>query len=232
MTTRIAHRRRLTRLIAAVPATVALTLGVSAAPVTAAGGTVPRPVPPFDDGGFEEPSVPVGFVVRYGAGSDIGQWRITGGDTDLIGPGYWQAAAGGQSLDLDGDVPGSIEQTFATTVGVCYAVHFALAGNVDSGPAVKTGYAQVSQSILGLKSRPTRRDFAFDITGKSRDDMGYVRRTFYFRSLSSTATLGFTSTTGSGYGPVLDDVSVTADRLSRCRRPARGIPAETPVHPG
>jgi choice-of-anchor C domain-containing protein len=221
MTARIAHGRRLARLIAAVPVTVAMTVGVSAAPVTAArGGTAPRPVPPFDDGGFEVPRVPAAFVVRYGATSDIGRWRVIAGDTDLIGAGYWQAARGRQSLDLDGDVAGSIEQTFTTAIGVCYAVHFALAGNVDSGPAVKTGFAQVGQNILGLKSRPTRRHFAFDITGRSRARMGYVRRTFYFRSLSSKATLGFTSTTGSGYGPVLDDVSVTADRLSRCRRPA------------
>ncbi|MBC6459759.1 hypothetical protein [Actinomadura sp. HBU206391] len=78
----------------------------------------------------------------------------------------------------------------------------------------------MDQSVLGLPSQPIRRPFSFDITGKSRDDMGYVRRAFYFRSLTSQATLGFTSTTQSGYGPVLDAVSVTAEGLSHCRRSA------------
>lgn len=219
MTAWIAHAHRLTLLIAAMPVACALTLAVPIVSPAAGAEAIPDLRPPFD-GGFEVPKVPAGTFVRYGATSDIGRWTVTGGDADLIGSGFWQAAEGRQSLDLDGDVSGTIEQTFATTASVCYAVHYALAGNVDSGPAVKTGYAQVNQSVLGLSSRPIRRDFTFNITGKSRDDMGYVRRTFYFRSLSSKATLGFTSTTHSGYGPVLDDVSVTAESLSHCRRSA------------
>jgi choice-of-anchor C domain-containing protein len=221
MTARIPHGHRITRpitAITAIPAAFALTLAVTAAPAAARAEPAPGSAPLFDDGGFEMPNIRAGTLVRYGALSDIGRWTVTAGDVDLVGPGFWQAAEGLQSLDLEGDVSGTIEQTFATTVGVCYAVHYLLAGNVDSEPVVKTGYAQVNQSVLGLPFRPIRRDFAVDTTGKTRNDMGYVHRTFYFRSLSSKATLAFTSTTQSGYGPVLDEVSVTAESLNRCRR--------------
>jgi choice-of-anchor C domain-containing protein len=148
----------------------------------------------------------------------MGAWKVTAGDVDLIGAGFWQAAEGRQSLDLEGGVAGTIERSFDTAIGVCYAVDYAVAGNVDGPPATKTGYARVTQGLLSLPLRPLRRDFSFDTTGRTRADMGYVRKSLHFRSLASKATLTFAGTTGSGYGPVIDDVSVSATLLSHCHR--------------
>ncbi|HEV7932998.1 MAG TPA: choice-of-anchor C family protein [Actinomadura sp.] len=215
MAVRRSRTLRLPKLIAAVPAACAVTLAVSAPPAAARARIVP---PPGFDGGFEAPVVPsTGTFVRYGKG-DMGPWKVTAGDVDLGGAGFWQHAEGHQSLDLEGGVPGTVKQSFPTVFAACYTVGYALAGNVDGKPAVKTGHVQIAQRMPGgFPLKPRQRPFSFDTTGRTRADMGYVRQSFNFRSLSSSATLSFTSTTGSGYGPVIDDVRVTPAPRSLCK---------------
>ncbi|WP_433184244.1 choice-of-anchor C family protein [Actinoallomurus sp. CA-150999] len=173
------------------------------------------PVPLFTNGGFESPMVSANTFMRFGAGSAIETWKVTGGNVDLIGAGFWQAAEGNQSLDLDGDAPGTVEQPVTTRFGGCYTVAFSLAGNPDGGPAIKRGYLRVTQNAIG---HPTvQKNFAFDTTGKTRTDLGYVQQRFRFRALAPTVTLTFASTTGGGYGPVIDAVTVTPAHLLDCR---------------
>jgi hypothetical protein len=94
-------------------------------------------------------------------------------------------------------------------------VTFALAGNPDGGPSVKRGWARVSQNTLG---HPTvQKNFIFNTTGKSRSNMGYTQQKFRFRALAPTGTLSFASTTGGGYGPVIDAVNVTPSNPVECR---------------
>jgi hypothetical protein len=97
-------------------------------------------------------------------------------------------------------VQGGVTQEFATVPFLTYRVRFKLAGNVDQGPAIKTGQVLANGNVL--------RDFSFDITGKTRADMGYVTKNAYFVATSPSTTLTFRSTTGSGYGPVIDKVTV------------------------
>jgi choice-of-anchor C domain-containing protein len=166
---------------------------------TSSAGADPR-VSRFDNGSFESPRIASNTFVTFGAGQFIGPWRINSGSADLIGLGYWQAAEGDQSLDLNGVVPGAVSQTFTTIPGTTYSVTYRLAGNPGSGPTVKTGVALIDGQNF--------QDFSFDITGKTRANMGYVGRQFAFVATNDTTTLAFTSTNPGAYGPVLDDVIV------------------------
>ncbi|MDH6108492.1 choice-of-anchor C domain-containing protein [Kitasatospora sp. MAP12-15] len=168
--------------------------------VTASAQTVSR----FDDGSFEYPRVAVNSYTDLSAGQTIGPWTVTAGTVDLIGAGFWQAAEGDQSVDLNGVGPGAVAQTFTTVPGANYTVTYALAGNPAGPPILKTGSALIDGQDF--------QDFSFDTAGKSFTNMGYVNRQFTFQATNSATTIGFASTTpNSPFGPVVDDV-----RIERC----------------
>jgi choice-of-anchor C domain-containing protein len=218
MTVPLARSPQVARLISALPPVCALTLSIAAATPAAHAQTpppAPAPAPMLPNGGFEGPTVPVNSFIRYGSGSSIGPWKVTQGNVDLTGTNFWQTAEGRQALDLEGSDSGTIEQPLSTRIGGCYTVTFALAGNPDGGPSVKRGWARVSQNTLG---HPTvQKNFIFNTTGKSRSNMGYTQQKFRFRALAPTGTLSFASTTGGGYGPVIDAVNVTPSNPVECR---------------
>ncbi|MEV0403034.1 choice-of-anchor C family protein [Actinoallomurus sp. NPDC050550] len=152
------------------------------------------------DGSFESPVVRPGTFQDFAAGQSIGPWRVTNGSVDLIGAGFWQAADGRQSLDLSAGSAGGVTQTFSTRPGVVYEVIYALAGNPDGSPAVKTGQVFINGALA--------QNFSFDITGHTRANMGYVTRAVRFRATGVATTVQFSSTTNTAYGPVIDDVAV------------------------
>ncbi|NYI04650.1 choice-of-anchor C family protein [Allostreptomyces psammosilenae] len=199
--------RRITTLFIAAGLLVSAAGAALAAPARGAGTSgVPaqtRAFSRFDDGSFEYPLAPVNSFTTYSTGQLMGPWTVTSGAVDLIGEGFWQAAEGDQSVDLNATVPGAVAQTFTTTPGATYTVTYALAANAAGGPTLKTGRVLVDGQVF--------QDFSFDITGKTYTDMGYVNRQFTFVATSGTTTLTFASTTaGSAYGPVIDDVRVTS----------------------
>jgi choice-of-anchor C domain-containing protein len=131
----------------------------------------------------------------------IADWSVVQDNVDYIGS-YWQAQQGSRSLDLDGNtgVNGAVEQSIATTVGQPYRVTFWLAGNPDSGPAIKT--------LWVFNNGVDKAEYTFDITGKSRDNMGWVWETYDFTATAASTTLRFEShTQPGGYGPVIDNIS-------------------------
>ncbi|MCM2389795.1 choice-of-anchor C family protein [Streptomyces albipurpureus] len=162
----------------------------------------------FDDGSFEYPTAPANSFTTLVSGQSIGPWKVTSGSVDLIGTGFWQAAEGDQSVDLNGGQAGAVAQTFSTIVGRTYTVTYALAANPEGGPAVKTGRVLVGGQNF--------QDFSFDSTGKTRAAMGYVQRQVTFVANTPTTTLGFASTLPGAYGPVIDDVRVTASSPCSC----------------
>lgn len=167
---------------------------------TASAQTVSR----FDDGSFEYPRATANSFADLSAGQTIGPWQVATGTVDLIGAGFWQAAEGDQSVDLNGASPGAVAQTFTTVPGANYTVTYALAGNPGGAPALKTGSALIDGQDF--------QDFSFNTTGKSFTNMGYVDRQFTFRATNSATTIAFASTTAnSAYGPVVDDI-----RIERC----------------
>ncbi|MFE9421553.1 choice-of-anchor C family protein [Kitasatospora sp. NPDC006697] len=182
-------------------AATALLLGAATA-LAAPSGAANRAATGFDDGSFEYQKAPANAFTELAAGQNIGPWQVTGGSVDLIGAGFWQAAEGNQSVDLNGNAAGSIAQTFATVPGTTYSVTYALAGNPQLGPALKTGRASIDGQDF--------QDFSFDTTGKTTAAMGYVGRQFTFVAVDDTTTLSFASTNAGAAGPVVDNVKVQA----------------------
>ena len=90
-----------------------------------------------------------------------------------------------------------------TTVGKTYVVTFALSGNPDGGPSVKT----LTVSATGAATTA----FSFDTAaaGSSRADMKWSTRTYSFVATSAITVLTFTSTTASAFGPALDAIVAT-----------------------
>jgi choice-of-anchor C domain-containing protein len=161
------------------------------------------------DGSFETPVIQPHSFHTYFAGESVGPWTVTSGSVELNGAGFWQAADGDQSLDLDGADTGALSQTFSTNLLTTYRVSYSLAGNPDYIPAVKTGKVLVNGHVA--------QNFSFDTTGTSRTNMGYVTKAFTFLSAGTSAKLEFVSTTTpGGYGPVIDKVSVASCLLIIC----------------
>ncbi|WP_030839850.1 choice-of-anchor C family protein [Streptomyces hygroscopicus] len=169
---------------------------------TGTGAAAATAVSRFDGGSFETPRVAANTFVNVGTGGSIGPWTVTSGNVDLTGDGYWQAAEGDQSVDLNGGGPGAVAQTFTTVPGKKYSVTYSLAGNPGGGGPVKTGKVLVDGQNF--------QDFSFDITGKTTANMGYVTREVTFVARGTSTTLAFASTSNSAHGPVIDDVTVSA----------------------
>jgi choice-of-anchor C domain-containing protein len=157
-------------------------------------------------------AAPANAFSTLSSGRSIGPWKVTGGGADLIGAGFWQVAEGDQPVDLNADRPGAVAQTFSTTAGQRYTVRYSLAAN-PGGPAVKTGSVLIDGQDF--------QDFSFGSTGKSRGNMGYVTREVTFVANGNTTTLGFASTVGGAYGPVIDDVRVETRRPCGCSKYAK-----------
>ncbi len=165
----------------------------------------------FANGSFETPVVAPNSFQNFGPGAAIGAWTVSEGNVDLIGAGFWQAADGVQSLDLEGSVfplVGAVTQTFSTLPLFKYKVTYKLAGNPASGPTIKTGQVIAGDNVI--------QSFSFDVTGKSFANMGYVARETHFIATGLTTTLTFRSTTGTGFGPVIDKVRVESCLLVIC----------------
>ena len=196
------------RILLTSAALVAVTsLSLAAAPPAAAAATTTTSG--WLQDGFEAPVLAPDSFALFSAGQPMGAWTVTSGDVHLIGAGFWQAAEGSQSLDLDGGQRGAVAMDLPTVPLFVYRVSYSLAGNPVAGPTVKTGTASVNGGLT--------QSFSFDITGKTRTDMGYVRKSFHFLATSHTSTLEFASTTTpAGWGPVIDDVVVRACLLIIC----------------
>lgn len=166
------------------------------------------------NGGFEVGTV-AGLFSTLNAGSlNLNNWTIDSGSIDYIN-NYWQDAGSGsgRSIDLNGLVPGSISQSFATTAGVLYEVTFSLSGNPDNThtPAIKT----LRVSLTGASS--ASHDFTFDTTNpvNSSGNMGWLTKSFTFLGGAGLTTITFLSLTTDpvslpAFGPALDEVSVNA----------------------
>ncbi len=180
---------------------VALLFGSSIVPTFAAS-------PLISNGSFESGTPSIGSFITLSPGAtNILKWNVVSGNIDYIGT-YWTSADGSRSIDMNGNVPGAISQTFATIPGHTYTVTFDMAGNPDGGrygsPAVKT---------MNVDTGGTPASYSFDTTGHSDANMGWQQETYTFTATSSSTTLTFTSTTTGGpfqwFGPALDNVVAT-----------------------
>ncbi|WP_380872054.1 hypothetical protein ACFB49_30000 [Sphingomonas sp. DBB INV C78] len=158
------------------------------------------------NGSFElgNPQPGSGGFSTHGAGdTSITGWTVHSGSVDWIN-NYWDAYDGTHSIDLAGNEPGSIEQTFATVAGQVYTVTYFLSGNPDGGDIAKQGLvAAINGSVIAS-------DTILGIKAPARDDMQYLENMFQFTATGTSTTLRFSSNSGEGaYGPVLDMVSIS-----------------------
>ncbi len=181
----------------------------------------------FTNGGFNNTGgYSVGAFVRLYAGTGtataIPGWTVTSGNVDWIGS-YWQSAdADGYSLDMDGDAPGAITQTFDTTVNATYFVQFSLSGNpdpntlCDNNPQVPDPNACYSPSDKSLQVQATGAPattvyFNTGTEGNTESNMMWEVEGYSFVATGPSTTLTFTSTTPGAFGPALDNVTVTQE---------------------
>ncbi len=180
------------------------------------------------NGDFEASGPVTAWLSLHAGSSAIPGWRVTSGYADLVGR-WWQAAGGADSVEVGTPGPGAIEQSVPTVPGRRYRLSFALAGNPEGPPRVKT---------LIVGAGPVRRAFTFDTAGRTRRNMGWSTRTLDFTAAASTTTIAFARADGSPrsgwYGPAIDQVSLTAlgagapapaAPAPAAPAPAAGIPA-------
>jgi choice-of-anchor C domain-containing protein len=169
----------------------------------------------ISDGDFSNPSGGSSFTT-YNAGSTFGPWFVATGSVDLIG-GYWQAPpSGGGSVDIDGNSPGSITQSFTVLTPGSYDLSFYLSGNPDGAPTTKT--LDVDVGLNGQTYSYTLVDGV-----NSRTNMLYVQENLPFTVLvPQTYLLTFASGGDSPgfYGAVIGGVDVSQ---------GSGAPLPTPL---
>jgi len=168
--------------------------------VAAAGVSRAGPIP-LVNGDFESPVIS-GPIATYAAGSTgLTGWTISAGSVDQVAP--WEQAGGAQSLDLSGADAGTIFQDVATVPGDAFLLTFSLAGNPDGGPAVRQVEVSWGGSPAGTIS--------FDVTGKTRTNMGWTTEQLSLPAATGSSTrLQFRSLTAGQFGPVIDNVAVSA----------------------
>jgi choice-of-anchor C domain-containing protein len=157
------------------------------------------------NGSFEEgPETPGGGFSTFEKDSTaLKGWVVSQGNIDVVDSLYWKAADGKRSLDMNGGTAGAISQTFKTKKGQKYRVRFALAGSPGNAPTEKR---------LQISAGGKTTEFTFDVTGKTRTDMGWVSKTWEFTAEADETMLEFLSLTEGHAGPALDDVVVVAMR--------------------
>lgn len=162
----------------------------------------------FANGNFEQGTYTAngsGFETLYAGSGAITDWTVTSGSVDWIGT-YWQAPSGTtMSLDLNGQGPGAIAQTFTTTPGDTYVVDFFLAGNPSGGPTTKNLIVDASGSHASSQT------YSFSDSSATTGTMGWTAQTYSFVASADTTTLTFAADPGNTgpYGPALGDVTVT-----------------------
>lgn len=157
-----------------------------------------------------EGSGDIGGFQTIGTGGFVDGWQVVNGSVDWV-QNHWQASDGARSLDLSGNSQGTIAKFFfGTVVNQTYKVSFDMAGNPDGSPTIKTLQAAVAPTVappLGIHT------FTFDTTGKTRTDMGWETKEFYFTAVNSWTALAFGDLSlgvngEKWYGAALDNVRI------------------------
>lgn len=154
------------------------------------------------NGGFENGSNGAG-VFSVPASGPLPGWTIAGGNIEIISSGYWQAAEGSYSIDMNGTSNGWIYQDLTgLTVGAVYQVGFALSSNPGRGMLTYT---------LGVGAGAATNNFSHTSVDNANkvNDMGWTYHTLDFTAANATERLQFWVVAGgNAAGPALDDVTV------------------------
>src|SRR5205807_3260603 len=114
----------------------------------------------------------------------------------------WSSANRLQSLDLNGSVPGAVEQSIHTTPGATYQLAFDYAANPDCGSAT-------AKMRIDWGGSPVDQVSA-DSANHTPADLGWQSKSYAVTATAATTVVRFASLAPSGpCGPVLDNVAVT-----------------------
>lgn len=192
-------RKRILASLGAMAMLGGLTVA-GAAPASAAAG--------LGNGGFEDPAIAPNAYRTFNQGESVGGWQVVDGSVDIIHTNLYRAASGDQSLDLNGEAPGTVQQTLNTLPLLTYKISFSLAGDPYTQREV-TGQVLAGGQVI--------KDFAFDTTGKTYDNMGWTTVTAEFVATSTSTPLAFRGTTPLGaHGAMIDNVRVQKCLLVLC----------------
>lgn len=169
----------------------------------------------IENGSFESAAIdPAPTFRTLSSGSTaIDGWTVSGGNIDYV-DGYWNSADGERSIDLNGNSSaGAISLSFTSVIDSVYQVRFYMAGNTDGQPAIK---------VVRVSAAASSKDFTFDATGHSRQDMGWEERIFEFTATESISALTFTSLVSGVFGPAIDDVRM--DIITSVKKITNDVP--------
>ena len=188
-------------------------------------------VAPFTNGNFANGNYVDngwGLDTLPGGSTNISGWTVGGDSVDWINT--WWTVSDGRSIDLNGNKPGSISQTFATVSGATYDVSFSYAGNFDNflyDMGLFTTIYTRNGTVQATDNAPqtfTATDlFVNNKSTWSHTNMGWASTTYQFTATSDTTTLTFTGDPNTGgYGPVIADVSVSSELLASSGAQCKG----------
>ena len=159
------------------------------------------------DGDFHQAVDPGSYYLTFYKGQRLAPlWAVTVLNVNFIGTKFWNFA-GLCSIDLDGQsaVGGIKHHAFSTKKGASYALSFLMSGNSDCAPTTKK-----MKVVVGNRSAI----FTWDTSRGHNVRHGVVAtRRLKFTASGASSTLSFTSLdpTGSGCGPIVGAVAVTAN---------------------
>lgn len=156
------------------------------------------------NGSFEGGCTPGTYELLDSTSTCLAPWTIlTTGTVDIVGAGIWVSSDLVYSVDLSGDDPGGVSQSFATTVGKAYAVNFDLAAH-PYGSSYPTKMMRVEVDTTPLQFA----DYTCTATGDI-NAMGWRQVDWVFIAESTTTVLTFRSTDPFGdRGSAIDNVRV------------------------
>jgi choice-of-anchor C domain-containing protein len=165
------------------------------------------------NGNFSRPVQPKNsYETVYPSAQKIPGWTVGGDSVDLMGSTYFKlpsaSSSGSQAVDLSGSAPGSLTQTISTTPGTSYTLTWYEAGNPNGGQAVKVMTVSWDKTSKAYPA-PSTRD-------RSDTNMGWSQKSQIVVASSAQSVLVLADTTPdkSPYGPVITDVSLTAEQSS------------------
>ena len=142
----------------------------------------------------------------YGAGYSLPLpgWTVDSGSVDIVtnltqwSPSY----EGSKALDINGFGPGSISQSFATTVGNFYSVFYAYSRNAAGAQNPALATITAPGQVIQVS--------AVDGSFGSPNNLLWQTSSFTFQATSALSTLTLSSTDNGSGGVFFDGLSVTA----------------------
>ena len=177
--------------------------GVTTYACNGAPGPQGAPADPIINGCFQVAGLTTGWETFEAGSTQIDGWTVGGDSVDVNSSEQFEPPPGcGYSVDLAGNAEGSVSQVVPTSPGTKYQLRWALAGNPENLPVVKTMKVYWDGQLAGT--------YTFDTTGDSDTSMGWVTEQLQLTASGPTSTVEFADASGATMnGSCIGDVSLT-----------------------